>query len=75
MARADIALGCVLNFQVKCHNRLRVNSVADKPLALWDSRSICKALAHDHSVYFFLYSAEKPFEMKPCIKIASCTQS
>ena len=32
-ASADIALVCVLNFQVGCQDRLRVNSDADEALA------------------------------------------
>ena len=33
MASADIALVLYLNFQVGCHDRLRVNSDADEALA------------------------------------------
>ena len=33
MASAEIALVCGLNFQVRCQDRLRVNSDADEALA------------------------------------------
>ena len=39
MASADITLVYDLNFQVGCHDRLRVNLDADKALTYWDSRS------------------------------------